>query len=280
MKLRTLSPNEFPALLKEIPDPPETLYLEGASIPEDLTRIAVVGSRKYTDYGRRATEKIIRELAPYKVAIVSGCALGIDSVAHQAAIQNNMYTVGIPGSGLDRSVFYPRSNYFLKEAILQSGGSLLSEFEPLQPATKWTFPQRNRIMAGMSEAVLVVEAAERSGTLITARLGLEYNREVFVVPGSIFSETSAGSNRLIRDGASPVLSGQDIIEELGLVKKEETEGKNEDHPDHSILGQLSEETSRDEFVSLVGDAQEAQILLSKLELQGKITQRGNTIFKN
>lgn len=288
MKLKTLRFREFPALLKEIPDPPELLYIEGAPIPEDRIRIAVVGSRKYTDYGKRATEKIIAELAPYDVTIVSGCALGIDSIAHQAALKNNLYTIGIPGSGLDKSVFYPASNYFLKENILQAGGTMLSEFEPDQGAARWMFPQRNRIMAAISHAVLVIEATPKSGTLITARLGLEYNREVFAVPGSIFSETSRGANELIRTGASPVLSAADIIEELDLKKSEnptrelfaELNPKNPPSSEIIFLEKFSDSISRDDFTTLVGDTKKAQILITKLELSGKIRTHGNIIYKN
>lgn len=285
MELKTLLPKEFPALLKEIPDPPELLYIEGAPIPEDAIRIAVVGSRKYTDYGKRVTEKIIADLAPYNVTIVSGCALGIDSVAHQAALKNNLYTIGVPGSGLDKSVFYPPSNYFLKENILQAKGTLISEFAPDQGATKWMFPQRNRIMAGMSHAVLVIEATPKSGTLITARLGLEYNREVFAVPGSIFSETSRGANELIRTGASPVLSAEDIIEELGLKETKNPtrdlfEEENRKTPENIFLKKFNDSISRDDFIALVGGAKEAQILITKLELSGKIRTHGNIIYKN
>lgn len=288
MKLKTLSFREFPALLKEIPDPPELLYIEGAEIPEDGIRIAVVGSRKFTDYGKRATEKIIAELAPYNVTIVSGCALGIDSIAHNAALKNNLYTIGVPGSGLDKSVFYPSSNYFLKEKILKSGGTMISEFEPDQGATKWMFPKRNRIMAGISHAVLVIEATPKSGTLITARLGLEYNREVFAVPGSIFSEASRGANELIRTGASPVLSAADIIEELNLKKAEnptrrlfnEKDPKDQQNPETIFLEKFTDSISRDDFTALIGDTKKAQILITKLELSGKIRTHGNIIYKN
>lgn len=292
MKLRSLSFSEFPELLREIADPPKKLYIEGTSIPENSIRIAVVGSRKYTDYGKRVTERLIRDLAYYNVAIVSGCALGIDSIAHQSAIQNNMYTIGIPGSGLDKSVFYPRSNYFLRDAILKSGGTLLSEFEPKAKAERWMFPQRNRIMAGLSHAILVIEATEKSGTLITARLGLEYNREVFAVPGPIFSESSKGANLLIQNGASPVLSVEDIIAELNLEKKDESQDSLFDNKktmskdsgdltiEESVLSAFNDSISKDDLIALIGDTSEAQILITKLEITGKIYSRGNKIYKN
>lgn len=290
MKLRILSREDFPELLKEIPDPPEKLYLEGEPIPEDSIRIAVVGSRKYTDYGKRVTERLIRDLAKYNVTIVSGCALGIDSIAHQAAIKNQMYTIGIPGSGLDKSAFYPRSNYFLKESILKSGGTLVSEFEPKEKAARWMFPKRNRIMAGMSHAILVIEATPKSGTLITARLGLEYNREVFAVPGQIFAESSEGANLLIQTGASTVLSAEDIVNELHLEERTlfrdnlfnsgSTDGSQSKDPEASALSLFKDSISRDEFVSLIGDTKEAQVLITKLEIQGRVTTRGNNIYKN
>ncbi|MDZ7725974.1 MAG: DNA-processing protein DprA [Candidatus Campbellbacteria bacterium] len=280
-QMHTLLPNEFPALLNEIPDPPKKLYIEGSPIKESGVRIAVVGSRKYSEYGKRATESIISGLANYNVTIVSGCALGIDSIAHQAALRHNINTIGIPGSGLDKSVFYPRSNFFLRDKILEAKGSLLSEFEPNQKAERWTFPKRNRIMAGISHAILVIEAAEKSGTLITARLGLEYDREVMAVPGSIFSETSAGTNDLIRDGARPILSAQDIIEELSLEEKEDLEKETDNANEYGdILSNFSEKISRDEFIANVGNTEEALIILTKMELKGIIRIQGDTIYKN
>jgi len=187
MNTQVIEPSEYPALLKEIPDLPEKLYYTGASIPQNNVLIAVVGSRKYTEYGKRAAESIIAGLRGYNVSIVSGLALGIDGIAHRAALKNDIQTIAVPGSGLDLRHIYPHSHRGLAEEILKKNGALFSEYEPDAKIYPSNFPARNRIMAGMSHAVVIIEAAPKSGTLITARLAMEYNREVFAGPGSIFS---------------------------------------------------------------------------------------------
>lgn len=278
MSTRVIEFAEYPALLKEIPDPPKKLYHRGASILRGNTLITVVGSRKYTEYGKRAAESIIRGLRGYQVSIISGLALGIDAIAHRAALKNGIQTIAIPGSGLDPRHIYPHSHRGLAEEILKHGGALFSEREPDAKIYPSNFPARNRIMAGMSHAVVIIEAAPKSGTLITARLAMEYNREVFAVPGSIFSNVSVGTNTLIRDGASPVLSAGDIIEELHLEKSQE--GSTEAHisAEEHVLS-FEDSISRDAFLEQFEDTGTAQRMLSKLELEGKITVRGNIIYK-
>src|SRR3989344_5631738 len=182
--IQELAPEDFPLALLEIPQPPETLYVRGTlPDPTQFYYLAVVGSRKFTNYGREAVERIIGGLAGYPICIVSGLAMGIDAIAHRVALDAGLPTVAIPGSGLDSSVIYPRSNLALAREIIENGGALLSEFAPDLRAAPWTFPQRNRIMAGISQSTLVIEAEEKSGTLITARLAFDYNRNVFAVPG-------------------------------------------------------------------------------------------------
>src|SRR3989344_452599 len=215
---RKLSADEFPSSLLEIPCPPSELYLRGTlPDPAQFYYLAVVGSRKYTSYGREVAERIIEGLAGYPICIVSGLALGIDGIAHQTALATGLPTVAIPGSGLSNSVLYPRTNLGLAHEILENGGALLSEYPDDLHAAPWTFPQRNRIMAGISAGTLVIEAEEKSGTLITARLALDYNKKVFAVPGSIFSAPSKGTNKLIKQGATPITSAVELLEELGLV---------------------------------------------------------------
>ena len=215
-----IPPEDFPPALREIPQPPEILYLRGTlPDPTQFYYLAVVGSRKFTAYGREAVERIISGLAGYPICIVSGLAMGIDAIAHRAALDAGLPTVAIPGSGLDSSAIYPRSNLALAREIVENGGALLSEFAPDLRAAPWTFPQRNRIMAGISQSTLVIEAEEKSGTLITARMAVDYNRNVFAVPGSIFSAPSKGTNKLIRQGATPITSAQDLLEELGFVEQ-------------------------------------------------------------
>ena len=208
---------ELPQLL-EIPQPPNTLYIAG-QLPAEHILLSVVGSRRYTDYGQQCCRELILGLRGKQVAIVSGLAYGIDQIAHHAALDAKLPTIAIPGSGLSLSSLYPRGHTQLAEEIIYAGGCLLSEFENDVKAAPWTFPQRNRIMAGIARAVLVIEAEEKSGTLITARLATEYNRDVLTVPGSIFSASSAGTNFLLRQGATPITSSDDLLQALGLLEE-------------------------------------------------------------
>jgi DNA processing protein len=147
-------------------------------------------------------------------------AYGIDSIAHKCALDYKLKTIAFPGSGLDESVIYPRTNFNLAVQILESGGTLISEFSNKTEATPWTFPKRNRLMAGISDAVLIIEAGQKSGTMITSRLALDYNRNVFVVPGSIFNSNSVGTNNLIKEGATPITNSTDILWALGFNEEE------------------------------------------------------------
>jgi DNA processing protein len=216
MELIELKPDKFPRRLREINDPPKKLYVKGELPPDDYKWLCVVGSRKYTPYGKSACENLISGLSGLPVVIVSGLALGIDSIAHRAALSAGLKTVGIPGSGLAPEVLYPSSSRLLADEILRAGSALVSEFEPDFRATQWSFPQRNRIMAGLSDAVLIVEAEIKSGTLITSRLAADYNRDVFAVPGSIFSSSSEGPHMLIRKGAAVIDSSASLREALGF----------------------------------------------------------------
>jgi DNA processing protein len=211
-----IQPSEFPPLLKEIPQPPTSLNYRGMLPAPELKLLSVVGSRKYTTYGKQVVDHLISGLKGYDVGIVSGLALGIDSLAHEAALKNNLYTLAVPGSGIDDNVIYPRAHKPLAQKILEHGGGLLSEFAPDFTATKWSFTQRNRIMAGISHATLVIEASEKSGTLITARMATDYNRELLVVPGNIFSSNSAGPHQFLKLGAIPVTNTTDILYALGF----------------------------------------------------------------
>src|SRR5581483_11593908 len=199
--------SKIPSSLREIPQPPKQLWIEG-ELPDPETHIyvAVVGSRRASTYGKEVVSKIISGLAGQPFVIVSGLAIGIDGCAHRAALEVGLPTVAVPGSGLDRKILYPSVHRGLAEEILRSGGALLSEFDPTFRATPWSFPQRNRIMAGLCRGVIIIESSLKSGTLITARLALDYNRDVFAVPGSIFSENSSGPHSLLSQGAAPVTS--------------------------------------------------------------------------
>lgn len=281
-RIEKISPADFPALLKEIPQPPEQLYVRGTlPDPSQFYYLAVVGSRKYTNYGREATERIIAGLAGYPICIVSGLAMGIDGIAHRAALDAGLPTLAIPGSGLNDRVLYPRTHHRLAHEILESGGALLSEYEPELEAAPWTFPQRNRIMAGISSGVLIIEAEELSGTLITARLALDYNRNIYVVPGSIFSASSKGTNGLIRRGATPITSSHELLDELGFAAPEQSAAGA--HPldltlftpdEQEVLLLLDEPRAREDIFAML-DASPAQILstLTILEIKGVIYEQ-------
>ncbi len=213
----TISDKEYPAQLKELPDAPVILYVKGNVEVLKLPSLAVVGSRKFTQYGKSAAYKLSKDVAAAGLAIISGLALGIDAVAHQAALDAGGKTVGVLGCGLDK--IYPIANSNLAKQIIDSGGTVITELSPGTPPMKQNFPARNRIIAGLSMGTLVVEAAEESGSLITAFAALEYNREVFAVPGNINSETSVGVNRLIQRGAKLVIDSKDIFDELNIEIK-------------------------------------------------------------
>ena len=168
--IRSLLPEEYPELLKEITDPPKQLRYEGELPRAGNKLLAVVGSRKYSTYGREVCESLISGLSDLPITIVSGLALGIDSIAHRAALRVGLQTIAIPGSGLDRKVLHPHSHVGLAEEILENGGGLMSEYDDTMPAGVWAFPRRNRIMAGMCHATIIIEAEKRSGTPITSPL--------------------------------------------------------------------------------------------------------------
>ena len=273
--LRQLNTEQFPPLLGEIPDAPEKLFLKGDLPIEGRKLLCVVGSRKYTPYGKGVCEKLIADLAGYPITIVSGLAIGMDAIAHRAALSANLPTIAVPGSGLDWGVLYPKSNRGLAREILQNNGALLSEFPPGFSATPYSFPQRNRIMAGMCDATLVIEAGQKSGTLITARLAMEYNRDVLTVPGSIFSQSTYGPHMLIKNGATPITSATDILEALSITPKEghTTQHKNLSVDEKRVLEALSTPLPRGELVTLLDyDISSINIILSAMELKGLIKE--------
>jgi DNA processing protein len=209
----TLDDGDFPELLREIADPPIVLYLSG-EWKECLTApcVGVVGSRRCSTYGENAAEMLARDLAAAGVTVVSGLARGIDTAAHRGAVAAGGRTVAVLGTGIDG--MYPRENARLARDIVESGGALVTQFPLGTPPLKDNFPYRNRIISGLSHGVLLVEATERSGSLITARLAMEQNREVMAVPGNITSRNSMGTNYLIKSGAKLVQHWQDVVAEL------------------------------------------------------------------
>lgn len=276
--IRKLTLEEFPPQILEIPEPPKELWLAGELPSPETILLTVVGARKHSPYGKEACEEIIAGLRGYDIAIVSGLALGIDAIAHNAAMNVGLKTIAVPGSGLNHNVLYPRSNVRVAEKILSEGGALLSEFPPDMPAAQWTFPKRNRIMAGLAKATLIIEAEERSGTLITARLATDYNRDVFAVPGSIFSSLSRGPNKLITLGATPISSSEDVLHALGFNVDNEAM---QQELDFSTLSEIEQavmealvtpkyrETLIEELELSVSDG---NILLMKMEIAGLIKE--------
>ena len=266
----------IPPQLSEIPQPPKQLYCRGAALEEDELMLTVVGSRAYSSYGKEACETLISGLRGFPITIVSGLALGIDSIAHTAALAAGLRTIAVPGSGLRDEVLYPRTNALLAKKIVDAGGALISEYAPDFAATKWSFVQRNRIMAGLSKAVLVIEAGEKSGTLVTSRLATEYNRDVYAVPGSIFSDKSKGPNMLITLGATPIRGSEDILLALGFDIVEDTEKLPLDISHLSEIEQrvyllLDAPTERETLIATLDiRASEANILLMKMEIAGLI----------
>jgi DNA processing protein len=267
---------EFPQLA-HIPDPPRILHMRGSLERTIGTKfVTIVGSRNYTSYGKHVCESLIKGLAGYPITIVSGLALGIDSIAHRAALDAGIPTIAFPGSGLDWKVLYPASHRGLAGEILEAGGALLSEFPHTTRGAQWTFPRRNRLEAGISDITIIIEAEEKSGTLITARLGTEYNKIVGAVPGPITSSSSKGANWLLRLGAVPITNTTDILQELGLAEKltsDVSEYLSLNAEEEQILAALSEPKSKEQLLDELSlDPVSANITFSMLEIKGVIRE--------
>ena len=281
-----LCKEEFPFLLKQTSQLPQYIYISGKLPSDDYKFLCVVGSRNHTAYGKEACEKLIEGLKGYPIVIVSGLAIGMDSIAHEAALKAGLLTIAFPGSGLSRETLYPSSRRDLARRILESGGTLMSPFEHDQYATEWTFPKRNRLMAGISHATLIIEAGEKSGTMITARNALDFNRDVLIVPGSIFSELSHTPLSLLKDGAIPVSSSKDILVALGFeVLSERSQqtllelmgtSMTDDEKKLVEMLKVSPLSGTDLVEKMSIPATSLNILLSGLELKGVIKQFGDT----
>lgn len=270
----------YPALLKEMPSPPFLIYYRGNLDCLNLASIAIVGSRKYSPYGKQVAEKFSYDLAKAGLCIVSGLALGIDAIAHQGALEANGKTIAVLGSSLDDANILPRTNYYLAQDIINSGGLLLSEFPIPTPPSVGTFPARDRIMAGLTLGTLVIEAAEKSGSLITPNHAIEFNREVFAIPGSIYSPQSEGTNTLIKKGAKVATTISDILEELRLEPQKDKQLKLEvldlTDEENIIFGVLlPEPTHIDRIIKLTKLETSCVISnLSMLEIKGTVRNIG------
>lgn len=214
IKIVTLESKNYPLLLKEIYSPPPILYYKG-NLPDNSNfSLGVVGTRKTSIYGRQATLDLVSILAKTGLIIISGLALGIDTLAHQATLKHSGITIAVLGCGLDK--IYPASNHQLAKKIIFNGGCLISEYPPGTEPLKQHFPARNRIIAGMTKGVLVIEGSHKSGALITAKFSLDYNREVMAVPGSIFNTNAEGTNYLLKKGAHLISNAEDVLNVLDL----------------------------------------------------------------
>lgn len=277
MKIQTLTLTapEYPEYLREIASPPEQLYYIGDLLPIlQMPRLAVIGSRKVTPYGKAVTSKLAREAAERGAGIISGLALGVDGLAHTAALEARGKTIAVMAGGLDR--IYPTTHYQLAEQILQQGGALVSEYPLGTDFRRENFIARNRIVSGLSDAVLITEAAEKSGTLHTANFALEQGRTVLAVPGNITSSQSAGTNNLIKAGATPVTTVGDICEALGMQGQTKLElfAANDEE---AVLIALIKDGISDGSELLVHSKLPAPVFnqtLTMLEITGKIRPLG------
>ncbi|MFA5777338.1 MAG: DNA-processing protein DprA [Parcubacteria group bacterium] len=282
VRIIALNDSAYPPLLREIPSAPYILYIKSTLELSEIFSgylISIVGSRKMTSYGKQVAYSFARDLATSGITIVSGMALGIDAEAHTGALEVKGKTIAILGSSLEDSNIGPRANYNLSRRIIESG-ALVSDFPLGTPSVPGNFPARNRLMAGLTLGTLIVEAQMESGSLITANLAVEFNREVFSVPGPIFSESSQGTNKLIREGAKLVTSVQDILEELNLEKRTEIEKAREIIPDSPeeeiILKNLGcEAVHIDKLIKLTKlNTSTALSALAMMEMKGMIKDIG------
>ncbi len=248
----------------KFPDDPHTIFL------------TIVGSRRNSPYGREACEQLVRGLKGYPIVIVSGLAVGIDTIVHEAAIEAGITTMAFPGSGLGDKTIYPRSNVRLVEKILASGGCLVSEYDADVTGNSWTFPARNRLMAGIARATLLIEGSHTSGSRITARLATEYNRDVLAVPGNITNQGSEAPNALIQLGATPITCSNDILEALGFQVTEQpplTLFPVCTPEEESVLKLLPSPKYRSDLLRELGlPIHRANALLSKMEMRGLIKE--------
>jgi len=272
--------DDYPPLLKEIYDPPPILYYRGTLPDERSYPIGVVGTRKCTPYGKMACETIVHSLAEQNITIVSGLAYGIDASAHETTLNAHGTTIGVLGASLEKSNIYPAGNRMLGERMVAEGGALISEHPLGTPPLKQHFPRRNRIISGLSYGVLVVEAPEKSGALLTARYALEQDREVFAIPGNITNENALGTNNLIKMGARLVTDASDVLETLNIHNVEAYVAASTIVPhtkeESAILGVLTKEPLHiDEIARLTNCAvRDINAALTLMEMKGMVRHMG------
>ncbi|MBU2539641.1 DNA-processing protein DprA [Patescibacteria group bacterium] len=281
--------NDYPEILRKIAKPPKILYYRGKFEKDELC-FGVVGTRKCSLYGKQVALDIVGKLADLGITIVSGLAPGIDTFAHQACVEKNKRTIAILGTGLDEKSIYPQSNIALSRKILETGGCLISELPPGTSGSKFTFPNRNRIISGLSQGVLVIEAKIKSGSLITANYAFKQNRKVFAIPGPIYSSNSTGTNRLIKQGAKLVDNVSDILQELNspvllqtglpLEKHKQNYNGNLTPEEKLIIKALTEESLHiDKIIEKTKlIATTVASTLAVLEIEGIIQNLGGNVY--
>jgi len=278
----TIEDNDYPQRLKDIYNPPYVLYVKGR-VGINFPLIAIVGARKSTPYGRWAAKKFAKELTDWDIGVISGLALGIDTEGHKGALEGKGYTVGILGCGIDKC--YPKSNQNLYKQM-ENLGTIISEYPPGVQPLKHHFPARNRIISGLSDGVVVIEAGEKSGTLITVEHALQQGKDVFALPGNINNSQSKGTNKLIREGAKILLSVEDIIEELKYkyvlnnTKEEENLKQDLSQEEMKVYNIIRENPVHIDLISYKSgiSISEVNILLTILELKGFINQLPGKIY--
>ncbi len=284
ISILTLGSPKYPSLLTEMSDPPFVIFVRGTLPPNEQPAVAIVGTRKYSAYGKTATEQLATELAKAKVAVVSGLALGIDGIAHQATLTTKGTTLAILGSGINKKNVYPANHQKLAEEIIAQGGALISEYPPGFEPTQYSFPARNRIIAGLTLGTVVTEAPTESGALITAKYAMDYNREVFAVPHPITSISGEGGNNLIKMGAKLVTKVTDILEELQIQNIEHIITNNKILPSTPTEAKLLETLSRepqhiDTIIKISGlDSGIVSSTLTMMEMKGKVKNIGAMMY--
>jgi DNA processing protein len=281
IKILTWEDPDYPDKLMNIDQPPPVIYIRGSIKPEDRWAVAIVGTRRVTSYGRQVTEQVSTYLARNGLTVVSGLARGVDGVAHQTTLANNGRTIAVLGSGIDQ--IYPPEHRQLAEKIIENG-AVISDYHPGTPPDAGNFPPRNRIISGLSMATVVVEAGETSGALITATFAAEQGREVFAVPGPIYAPQSKGTNRLIREGAQPLLDPVDIMESLNLRKVDHYKQASLLLPGDELETKLMEILNLepvyiDEIQTKAGfPVEKVSAALTMMELKGMVKQVGGMTF--
>ena len=277
IKILTWEDQAYPQRLKEIEQPPPVLYIRGDYLPDDLFAVAIVGTRRVTPYGRQITEELAAYLAANRITVISGLARGVDAIAHQTTLKAGGRTIGVLGSGVDK--IYPPEHRGLAEKMTEHG-AIVSDYAPGTPPDASNFPPRNRIISGLSLAVVVIEAGETSGALITAEFAAVQGREVFAVPGSILAPQSKGTNKLIQNGALPLLSVNDLMQALDLTRMGEQKAARKaipsDETEARLMNVLSDQPLHVDEIRNQTELpiEKVSATLALMELKGMVRQVG------